>query len=144
MAEVTRWEPFQEMTTLRDAMNQLFAESFVRPRDWVAGGQPPLDLFETENEYVAKVAVPGLKPENFEITLERNILLIRGNLQNEQQEGIRYHVQELRFGNFARSIQFPALVDAEKIQANLSNGILTIRVPKAEAARPRRISVKSS
>lgn len=144
MSELTRWDPFQEMTTLRDAMNQLLTESFVRPRGWAGSSQVPLDLYETENEYVAKLAVPGLKPDNFEITMQQNVLLIRGHTQTEQQEGMRYHVQEQRFGDFNRTIQFPTLVDAEKIQASLTDGILTIRVPKAEAAKPKRITVKAS
>ena len=144
MSEVTRWDPFQEMTTLRDAMNQLLTESFVRPRGWAGSSQVPLDLYETENEYVAKLAVPGLKPDNFEITVQLNALTIRGHIQTEQQEGMRYHVQEQRFGDFNRSIQFPTAVDADKIQASLADGILTIRVPKAEVAKPKRITVKAS
>lgn len=144
MTDVTRWDPFQEMTTLRDAMNQLLAESFVRPQRWVGASQVALDLYETENEYVARLAVPGLKPDNFEITMQQNVLTIAGHTQPEQQEGVRYHLREQRFGDFTRTIQFPTPVDAEKIQANLADGILTIRVPKAEAARPRRISVQAS
>jgi HSP20 family protein len=144
MSDMTRWDPVQDMTTLRDAMNQLLAESFVRPRGWASSSQVPLDLYETENDYVAKLAVPGLKPDNFEITMQQNVLLIKGHTQAEQQEGIRYHVQEQRFGDFNRTIQFPTPVDAEKIQASLADGILTIHVPKAEAAKPKRITVKAS
>ena len=143
MTELNRRDPFQEMTTLRDAMNQLLAESFVRSRGWTGSSQIPLDLYETENEYVAKLAVPGLKPDNFEITMQQNVLLIKGHTQAEQQEGVRYHVQEQRFGDFNRTIQFPTPVDAEKIQASLADGLLTIHVPKAEAARPKRITVKA-
>jgi HSP20 family protein len=144
MSELTRWNPFQETTTLRDAMNQLLAESFVRPRGWAGSSQVPLDLYETEQEYVAKLAVPGLKPDNFEITMQQNMLTIKGHTQNEQQQSVRYHLQEQRFGDFNRTIQFPTLVDADKIQASLADGILTIHVPKAEAAKPKRITVKAS
>jgi HSP20 family protein len=139
-----RKDPFQEMTTLRDAMNQLLTESFVRPRGWAGAAQVPLDLYETEDEYVAKLAVPGLKPDNFEITMQQNLLNIRGHTQTEQQQSVRYHVQEQRFGDFNRTIQFPTAVDAGKIQASLADGIVTIRVPKAEAAKPKRITVKAS
>src|SRR5215211_5067443 len=141
MTDLMRKDSFQEMTTLRDAMNQLLTESFVRPRGWTGAAQVPLDLYETEDEYVAKLAVPGLKPDNFEITMQQNLLNIRGHTQTEQQQGIRYHVQEQRYGDFNRTIQFPTAVDAGKIQASLADGILTIRVPKAEAAKPKRISV---
>lgn len=144
MATVTRWDPFQEMMSLRDAMNQLLSESFVQPRGWAGVQQVPLDLYETDQEYVAKLAVPGLTPDNFEITFQQNGLRIHGHTQAEQQPGIRYHVQEQRFGDFSRTIQFPTPVDAEKVQASLSDGILTIHVPKSEAARPKRITVKAS
>ena len=144
MTELNRWSPFQEMTTLRDAMSQLLADSVVRPRGWAGASQVPLDLYETENNYVAKLAVPGLKPDNFEITMQQNVLSIRGHTQTEQEQGIRYHVQEQHFGDFNRAIQFPTAVDANKIQASLADGIMTIRVPKAEAAKPKRITVKAS
>jgi HSP20 family protein len=143
MSELTRWNPWEEMTTLRDAMNQLLAESFVRPHGLAGSSQLPLDLYETEHEYVAKLAAPGLKPNNFDISWQQNVLMIRGHIQREQQEGVRFHFQEQRFGDFARNIQFPTPVDVEKIQASLADGILTIRVPKAEAAKPKRITVKT-
>ncbi|MFL5806807.1 MAG: Hsp20/alpha crystallin family protein [Roseiflexaceae bacterium] len=145
MASLVRWDPLSEMTSLRDAMNQLVAESFVRPAATAGGFQPAVDLYETEQEYVVKLAVPGLKPDNFEITMQQNMLTIQGHTQEEEkQEGARYHMREQRFGEFTRTIQFPTQVDPDKIQASLSNGILTIRVPKAEAAKPRRITVKAS
>jgi HSP20 family protein len=146
MADLVRWDPFQEMTSLRDAMNQLLAESFVRPSSRAGAFQPPVDLYETENEYVVKLAAPGLKPDNFEITMQQNMLTIQGRTQQEEekQDDARYHVREQRFGEFLRTMQFPSQVDADKIQASLSNGILTIQVPKAEAAKPRRITVKAS
>ena len=145
MASLVRWDPLSEMTSLRDAMNQLVAESFVRPSAGAGGFQPPVDLYETEQEYVVKLAVPGLKPDNFEITMQQNVLTIQGRTQEEEkQEGARYHMREQRFGEFTRTIQFPTQVDPDKIQASLSNGVLTIHVPKAEAAKPRRITVKAS
>jgi HSP20 family protein len=144
MIDLMRNDPFQEMTTLRDAMNQLLTESFVRPGGWSGASRVPLELYETEDEYVAKLAVPGLKPDNFEITMQQNVLSIRGHIQAEQQQGIRYHVQEQHFGDFNRIIHFPTAVNAEKIQASLADGIMTIRVPKAEAAKPKRITVKAS
>jgi HSP20 family protein len=144
MTDMTRRDAFQGMTSLQDAMNQLLTESFVRSSGWAGSSQLPLDLYETENEYVAKLAVPGLKPENFEITMQQNVLVIRGHTQNEQQEGVRYHVQEQRFGTFNRSIQFPTAVDDDKIQATLADGILTLRLPKSERAKPKRITIKAS
>jgi HSP20 family protein len=165
MTNLVRWDPFDEMTSLRDAMNQLVAESFVRPRGIPGMFQPPIDLYETANEYVVKLATPGLKSDNFEITAQENTLTIRGRTQDEEQQdgnqngqqdsnqnggqgngkqGVRYHVREQRFGEFVRIIQFPTQIDADKIQANLAQGILTIQVPKAEAAKPKRIAVQAA
>lgn len=148
MTTLVRWDPFEEMTSLRDAMSQLVAESFVRPRTPAGVFQPPLDLYETENEYVMRLAAPGLKPDNFEITAQQNMLTIRGRTEDEQQDenqqnGLRYHIQEQRFGEFARTIRFPTPVDTDKIRASLADGILNIRVPKAESAKPKRISVQA-
>jgi HSP20 family protein len=158
MAELVRWDPFQEMLSLRDAMNQLVAESFVRPQGSAGTFQPRMDLYEEGNEYVVKLAVPGLKPDNFEITLQQNVLTIRGRTQEEKeqesagqdgnnqngdkQKGRQYHVREHRYGEFLRTIQFPVQVDPNKVQATLSDGVLTIRVPKTEAAMPKRIQVQ--
>jgi HSP20 family protein len=143
MTDLIRWDPLQEMTSLREAMNQLLAESFVRPGGWLAGARPAMDLYETEQEYVVKLAVPGLKADNFDITMQDNELTIRGSTQAELPEGARAHLQEQRFGDFSRSVRFPVPVDADKIEARLADGILTIRVPKAEDARPKRIAVKA-
>ncbi len=144
MATMTRRDLFQETALLHDAMSQLFANGVVRPRGWAGAGPLPLDLYETEHEYVARLAVPGLKPDNFEITLERGVLTIHGRTQQERPEGVRYHVQEHRYGDFTRTIQFSAPVDADKIDASLADGILTLNVPKAEAAKPKRINITAN
>lgn len=144
MTDVVRWNPFDEMTSLREAMSQLVAESFVRPHGGHNLIQPAVNLYETDGEYVLKVSAPGLNPDNFEITAQQNVLTIQGHTQEEQQEeGARYHVREQRFGEFLRTVRFPTPIDAERIQASLANGILTVRVPKSEAAKPRRISVQA-
>ena len=150
MASLTRWNPFAEMVTLQEAMNQLLSDSVVRPQTW-ATAQPATDVYETEQEFVVRLMVPGFRPEDIEITMQENMLTVRGRRQDveerqaeEREQGARYLIQEQRFVEFSRSIQFPSQVDAENIRANLSNGILTIHVPKAQAALPRRISVEAS
>jgi len=132
------------MTSLHDAMNQLLTESVVRPAGWTGVSQLPLDLYETENDYVVQLVAPGLTPDNFEITMQHNVLLIRGQIQRAQPEGVRYHVQEQRVGTFNRSIEFPTAVDADKIQAQLADGLLTLHVPKSERAKPKRITITAS
>jgi HSP20 family protein len=145
MTDISRQNPAAGMTSLRDAMNQLLADSFVSPYRWSGSDHKPLDLYETEQEYVAKLAVPGLKPDDFEITLQENVLTVSGQTQQEQtQEHARYHIQEQHFGSFSRSIRFPGNIQVDQVEASLNNGILSIRVPKAEEAKPKRISVKVS
>jgi HSP20 family protein len=133
------------MTPLYEAMNQLLNESFVTPArsvgsaNWFA-----MDAYEMEQGYVVRLAVPGLKPEQFDITVQQNTLSIRGTVEAEQPENVRWLVRERATGEFSRSVQFPTDVHVDQIAANLEHGILTITLPKAEAARARRITVNSA
>jgi HSP20 family protein len=145
MSNLNRWDPFQDMLTLREAMNQLLEESFVRPvpgRSGQAGFAPALDLSETRDGYLVEAAVPGLKPENLEITVENNVLTIKGETRNENEDKQRnYHRVERRFGSFQRTIALPTTVKTDAIQASLENGVLRLEIPKAEEVKPRKISV---
>jgi HSP20 family protein len=143
MATITRWDPMQEMLTLREAMNQLLEESVVRPG--AARGQgfvPALDLSETEEGFRVEMAVPGLKAEDLEITFENNVLTVKGEIRKEAEETKRnYHRVERRFGAFQRSLTLPARINADAINAGLNHGVLRIDIPKAEEVKPRRINV---
>ena len=145
MATLTRWDPFNEMLSLREAMSQLFEDSVVAPgtlRREQGGFAPALDLSETEDGYRVEVAVPGLKPEDLQITFENNVLAIKGQLRQESEDKKRnYHRSERRYGSFQRTIALPSTVKADAIQAALSNGILQLDIPKAEEVKPRRITV---
>lgn len=144
MSNVTRWDPFQEMLTLREAMNHLLEESVVNPAT-VRGAKsyvPALDLSETTNGYTVELAVPGLKAENLEITIENNILTIKGEIKQTVEEAQRqYHRVERRYGAFTRTIGLPSTVQADAIQAELQDGVLRLEIPKAESIKPRKISV---
>ena len=109
---IERWEPFREMISLRDAMNSLLAESFVRP-----GGPPapggaatlPLDVAETEGEFVIKASLPGIKPEDVKITVHGDTLTIRGESKAEEEEkGTHWHVRERRVSSLVRSLSLRA------------------------------------
>jgi len=132
------------MLTLREAMNQLFEESFVSPGAGRSQGfVPALDLSETEDSYLVDMAVPGLKPEDLNITLENNVLTVKGSLNKQDEERKRnYHRIERRYGSFQRTIALPSTVKADAIQASLTNGVLKLEIPKAEEVKPRRIDVK--
>jgi len=146
MANLTRWDPFNEMLSLREAMSQLFEDSVVAPgtlRREQGGFAPALDLSETEDGYRVEVAVPGLKPEDLQITFENNVLAIKGQLRQESEDKNRnYHRSERRYGSFQRTIALPSTVKADAIQAALTNGILRLDIPKAEEVKPRRITVQ--
>jgi HSP20 family protein len=143
MTNLTRWDPFQDMLSLREAMNQLMEESFVRPNG--ARGQnfvPALDLSETKDGYLVEAAVPGLKPEDLEITLENNVLTIKGETRQESEDKQRnYHRVERRFGSFQRTITLPNTVKADAIKAEMEHGVLKLEIPKAEEVKPRKIAV---
>ena len=146
MTNLTRWDPFSDMLSLREAMNQLFEGSVVPPsltRRGQGGFVPPLDLSETADGYLVEVAAPGLKPEDVQITLENNVLTIKGELRQESEDKQRnYHRVERRYGAFQRTITLPSTVKADAIKAELNNGILRLHIPKAEEVKPRRIDVK--
>ena len=144
MATLTRWDPFQDVLSLREAMNQLMEESFVRPTA-AQGGQnfvPALDLSENAEGYLVEAALPGLKPEDVEVTVENNVLTIKGETRKEVDDKQRnFHRVERRFGAFQRTISLPSTVKADQIQASLTNGVLRLEIPKAEEVKPRKISV---
>jgi len=142
---IERWDPFQEAISLRDAMNSLLQESFVRP-----GGVPaqnglatlPLDVCETENDFVVKAALPGVKPEDVQITVHGDTLTIRGESKAEEsRKGTHWHLRERRFGAFQRSLSLATPVDPDKAQAHYEHGVLTLTLPKSDAAKPRQIKI---
>jgi HSP20 family protein len=144
MATVTRWDPFQDALSLREAMSQLMEESFVQPTAAQGGKKfvPALDLSETADGYLVEAALPGVKPEDVEITVENNVLTIKGEARQEVDEQKRnFHRVERRFGSFQRTIGLPTTVKADAIQASLTNGVLRLEIPKAEEVKPRKISV---
>ncbi|HET7461871.1 MAG TPA: Hsp20/alpha crystallin family protein [Longimicrobium sp.] len=104
---------------------------------------PETDVVETEREIRVLVEMPGLKRENIEVDVENNVLTIRGEKREERTEGQdgRYHLAERRWGTFARSFVLPRDVDAENIQAGFEDGVLTVRIPKSEKARRRKIDI---
>ena len=144
---IERWEPFRDMVSLRDAVSSLLQESFVRPGGMAGGGAAalPLDVHETETEFVVKASLPGVKPEDVKLSLENNMLTIRGEKkQVAEEKADRVHRYERSYGVFERAFALPSTVDAEKIEARYDAGVLTVDMPKAERARPRQIAVKTS
>ena len=147
MAMITRYDPFRDVLSLRDAMDRLFQESFVRPNGWTMPANVPVDVHETEQGYVVEASLPGWKPEDVNITFQDGALTISGQ-HNEPSEpqaqngnGKNWHLRERKFASFSRSFTFPSAVDADKAQADYENGVLTLTLPKAESAKPRQIKI---
>jgi HSP20 family protein len=135
------------MMTLREAMNQLFEESLVHPRQWEAGPREerirlPLDVYTTPEEIVIIASLPGLTPDEVDIVIEGDTLTIRGELR-PPLENVGYLFQERAYGPFSRTLTLNVLVEAEKAEAVFENGVLTLTLPKAEETKPKVIKVKS-
>jgi len=150
MANLMRLDPAREMMSLREAMDRLFEESFLRPGFFGAAesgaAMLPMDMYETENEVVVKAAVPGVKPEDIEVTVTGDLLAIKGEFRSESEEkdGKRnWHRQERRYGSFSRQVTLPAGVNTEACEANFEDGVLTLKLPKAEEAKVKRVQIQS-
>ena len=139
------WEPLREMVSLRDAMNSLLQESFVRPGALQGDGGPamlPLDISENENEFIVKASLPGIRPEDVQITVHGDTLTIRGEMKAEQEKkDEHYHLRERRYGLFQRTVRLSAPVRSDQAQADFENGVLTLTLPKAEEAKPKQIKI---
>lgn len=144
---ITRWEPFRDLISLREAMDRLLEESWVRPRrGWLLPTEETLavDIYETDDNVVVKTSVPGIKPEDIDITITGNTLTIAGETKAEEKvEEENYIRRERRYGRFSRSLTLPSSVEGEKAEASFEQGILTLTIPKAEEAKPKAIKVKS-
>src|SRR3954451_20581646 len=137
-------EPYREMISLRDAMNSLFQESFVRPGGQTEGGalMLPLDITENENEFIVRASLPGVRPEDVQITAHGDTLTIRGEIKEDQEKkDEQYHLRERRFGLFQRTVTLPTTISADKAQAQFDNGVLTLILPKAEESKPKQIRI---
>jgi len=145
---VRNWEPVRDLVTLREAMDRLFEESFVRPgsarwsRARVQEGRftLPLDAYATADELVITASVPGLSPEDVEITIDGDTLSIQGETSGPV-ENVEYMMHERPFGKFARTLRLNIPVDAHRAEASFENGVLVLTIPKAEEAKPRTIKV---
>ncbi len=145
-----RWDPFRDIVSLREAMDRLVQDSFVRPAGSLLQGSRggvPLDVVEKDNSYQVHASLPGIKPEDVQITVQGNTVTIRGETGTEQERKDKdenWIVRERRSGAYFRSFTLPSEVDASKAMARYENGVLVLELPKAEAAQPRHIPINAS
>ncbi len=142
-----RWDPFADVTSLRQAVDQLIEHSFIRPAGVSSAGGLgiPVDLIEQGDALVLKASLPGIKVEDIDVHVQQNVLTITGEQREErQQEQGRYYLAERRVGRMSRSIALPVAVDANAGDASFIDGVLTLTLPKAEQARMKQITVRPS
>lgn len=143
---LTRWDPVREMMGLRRAMDRLFDDAMVSSPGWdnVSRMELALDVSESDEAYTVRASIPGVNPDDIDITYNANTLTIKGEIKEEKEvQEARYHLRERRFGSFSRSINLPSTIDASGIQANYEKGVLSLNLPKAEEAKPKRIEIKT-
>jgi HSP20 family protein len=143
-----RTTPERRITPYRSALDWFFDEPFLNWSRWGGdgGALPMFDMRETDDAYVVEVELAGVKPEDTEVTLDGQTLVIRGQYGEEREEngkGGRYLVRERRTGTFARAITLPGGIDADKVTSSFTNGELTITLPKVAEAKARRIPVSA-
>ena len=133
--------------SLREAMDRLIEDSFVRFGDGfglATGMSPAINVYETGDSVVVEAAIPGMKPEELEITVVGDVLTIKGQTRREQEhkQG-SVHRQEWRYSSFERSLSLPSLVNVDAARSEFENGVLTLRLPKVEAAKAKRVQIKA-
>ncbi len=130
-----RWDPFSELARLQDEMGRTTTRSAM----WA----PPVDIYEDKESITLKAEVPGVKTDDLHVTVENNVLTIRGERRMEKEEKKEnYHRVERVYGTFTRSFALPNTVLTDKIDADTKDGVLTLRLPKKSEVQPRRIEVK--
>lgn len=141
-SEMSPWRPFREAVSLRDAMDRLFEDSVITPKS--IGAMPKIDIKETKDAIVVKAELPGIEEDKVDVEIMDNVMTISGEKAEEKvEEGEGYHYKESHSGAFQRSFSLPAEVKAEKAEAEMKNGVLTITVPKVEPKKAKKISIKA-
>jgi HSP20 family protein len=144
--DILNFDPFVELTAYRDALRQLMEGGSLQPRDLlptaVTAVVIPLDILDTGPDLVIQANLPGVKPEEVNITVVGTTLTIKGSISPaETFQGANYIRRERRSASFSRSVTLPIAVDAERGEAKFSAGVLTLTLPKAEIIRPKNIKI---
>lgn len=146
---IARFSPMTDIVSLRDAMDRLFEESFIRPNTWtgLAAGHVavPVDLWETKDAYHLRADLPGVTPDQLEINATSDSITFGGEVKGHAdvtEEG--WLRQERRIGKFQRAFTLPMAIDPTKVEATFENGVLQLALPKAENVKPRTIKVNAT
>ena len=146
--EVTRWDPFREALSLRNAMDRLFEDSVIFPRGVMSrdmlesSNLMPINVYETPDELVLNALVPGIKSEDLDIQFQDGRLILDANLVAPKLENVTFHYREIGYGKVHREIALPFEIDTNKVEATIESGLLTLRLSKSEKVKPKKIQVK--
>lgn len=144
---LTKWEPFEGLTTLQREMNHLFERFFEDGpmRLWERSFEPAVEVSDTPEAVVVKAQVPGVPKDQLHLTITENALTLKGEVKEEEKkEDKNYSRREWRYGAFERTIPLPVAVQAEKASADLKDGVLAVTLPKREAAKVQQIPIKAA
>ena len=145
MSNITRWQPYNELVSMRKEMDRLFNDFFTSPLTVSeALSQPSVDMLQTDDEIIIKATMPGIDPDDLDIQISGDTLTLSGEKKQEDEvKEAKYHLRERRYQSFSRSLRLPTLVVADKAQAEMKNGELILKLPKAEEVKPKAITVKA-
>lgn len=153
MSKLVRWNPMREAADLFNEFDRVFDLPAYRARmgmplrtnDVVGSWSLALDVAEKGDVFTIKASLPGINPEDLNVSLEDNVLTVQGELKEDETiEEETYHIRERRYGSFSRSLRFPVPVNTNEIEASYENGVLTLTVPKSEEVKPKRIEIKAA
>lgn len=145
MTKITRFDPIRDMITMRQAVDRMLDEAFTRGSESRGTGAwlLPMDAYVTDEAIVIRADVPGITADELDITLEGDTLTIRGEIHRENADNRKYVLIERPTGKFERTLNINTPIDHDKVEASFENGVLTLSLPKAEAIKPRQITVKA-
>ena len=142
---IVRYDPFRDLRTLQEEVNRLFSTNMTRLQGRGIGRgawAPSVDIYENKDQIVLEAELPGMKREDFDLTIENNVITLRGERRFEKaDESDNYHRVERSYGTFTRSFTLPQTVSADEAKAEYNNGVLRVTLPKREEAKSRRIQV---
>ncbi len=146
MSTIIRWNPVREMTAMQHAIDRLFEDNLRGARPATAHALP-VDIYETDQAYILSTALPGVSPEEINVSLNDDVLTISGEVKQptfEEQDKARALRFERAYGKFSRSLRLAQPIDSESIEAAYENGVLKLTLPKAPQAQPRVIPVRNA
>jgi HSP20 family protein len=149
MTTLLRWKPTRDMLTIRNEMNRL-ANEFFRGGNggergwWTSAWTPAVDIYENDQTLTLKAELPGFSKDDVHVEIKDNLLTLKGERKRELDvKEEQYHRVERAYGAFQRSFMLPVLVDTDKAEATFKDGVLELKLPKAEAAKPKRIGISA-